>query len=147
MTLIMLLSIFVKMKSKNYNLAIRISNPLHAVHLIWGGPESAGMPNTWVIYLDSHNQVIVVKLLASGKAGRAIPLRRLVEPAIIYGASRIILLNQRVSPSPVPWEKDWRDMIEIKEKLESIQIKLMDQIIIGRDRFFSMAAGVIYECK
>ena len=135
------------MTAIKYDSNTKISSPTQAVHLVWPGPRSLGRLYTWAIYLDTRNREIFIKQLAFGRLARTmLPLRKMVEPAIIHGASGIILINQRISPSPIPWEIDWSNMIEMNDKLEGLQIKFLDYIIIGKNRFFSMAAREIYEC-
>ena len=124
-----------------------IYNPSQAVHLIWNRYRILSYLYTWAIYLDRTNQVIKVRLLAFGRVGRTvITLREIVEPAIFFQASGLILLHQRVSPSPVPWEREWRSAIEMRDYLGELQIALLDNIIVGRNRFFSMATMRTYEC-
>lgn len=123
-----------------------INNPSQAVHLIWNRYRILGYLYTWAIYLDRKNQVIKIRLLAFGKVGRTvITLREVVEPAIFLQASGLILLHQGVSPSPVPWEREWKSAMEMRDYLGEVQISLIDNIIVGRNRFFSMAAMRTYE--
>ncbi|MDP2731262.1 MAG: DNA repair protein RadC [Dehalococcoidales bacterium] len=93
-----------------------------------------------VIYLNSRNQIIDTVDLFEGAPER-IPIRprRIVEGAIAHGAVALIFVHNHPSGDPSPSRSDkqfTRDLVFIGE---IIQIKVLDHIVIGSNRYFSFA--------
>jgi len=93
-----------------------------------------------VIYLNSRSQIIDTTDLFEGTL-ESIPIRprEIVESAIKYGAAALIFVHNHPSGDPTPSKSDkqlTRDLVFIGHIL---QIKVLDHIIIGENRFFSFA--------
>ncbi|MFC1949788.1 RadC family protein [Chloroflexota bacterium] len=92
------------------------------------------------IYLNSRNQVIEAQDLFEGTL-ESIPIRprEIVENAISHGTAAIIFVHNHPSGDLSPSKSDkqfTRDLVFIGE---IIQIKVLDHIIIGGNRYFSFA--------
>ena len=92
------------------------------------------------IYLNTRNQIIDTVDLFEGTL-ESIPIRprEIVEGAITHGATAIIFVHNHPSGDPIPSKSDkqfTRDLVFIGE---IIQIKVLDHIIIGGNRYFSFA--------
>ena len=92
------------------------------------------------IYLNSRNQIIDTVNLFEGTL-ESIPIRprQIVEGAIKRGTAAIIFVHNHPSGDPAPSKSDkqfTRDLIFVGE---IIQIKVLDHIIIGGNRYFSFA--------
>ncbi len=92
------------------------------------------------IYLNSRNQIIDVVSLFEGTL-EAIPIRprEIVESAVKYCATAVIFAHNHPSGDPEPSKSDkqfTRDLVFIRN---IIQIKVLDHIIIGGNRYFSFA--------
>ncbi len=96
---------------------------------------------TKVIYLNSRNQIIDTHTLFEGTLPESIPIRprEIVEGAIRCGTAAIIFVHNHPSGDPTPSKSDkqfTRDLVFVGE---IIQIKVLDHIIIGGNRYFSFA--------
>ncbi len=92
------------------------------------------------IYLNSRNQIIDTVDLFEGTL-ESIPIRprEIVEGAITNGAAAIIFVHNHPSGDPSPSKSDkqfTRDLVFVGE---IIQIKVLDHIIIGGNRYYSFA--------
>ncbi len=93
-----------------------------------------------VIYLNSRNQIIDTVNLFEGTL-ESIPIRprEIVEGTIRRGAAAVIFIHNHPSADPSPSKSDkqfTRDLVFVGE---IIQIKVLDHIIIGGNRYFSFA--------
>ncbi len=93
-----------------------------------------------VVYLNSRNEIIDTVDLFEGTV-ESIPIRprKIVESAIEHSAAAIMFVHNHPSGDPSPSRSDKRltkDMVFIGG---IIQIKLLDHIIIGDNRYFSFA--------
>ncbi len=92
------------------------------------------------IYLNNRNQIIDTVDLFEGTL-ESIPIRprEIVESAITHGTAAIIFVHNHPSGDPAPSKSDkqfTRDLVFVGE---IIQIKVLDHIIIGANRYFSFA--------
>jgi DNA repair protein RadC len=93
-----------------------------------------------VIYLNSRNQIIDTVDLFEGTLD-SIPIRprEIVESAINHNATVLIFAHNHPSGDPTPSKSDkqlTRDLVFVGNIL---QIKVLDHIIIGGNRYFSFA--------
>ncbi len=99
-----------------------------------------------VIYLNSQNQIIETKDLFTGAVnGAAVHPREIIESAIKYNAVSVIFVHNHPSGDPTPSHNDnqlTRDLVFIGEV---VQIKVLDHIIIGENRYFSFAEEGLIE--
>ena len=99
-----------------------------------------------VIYLNNRSQIIDTTDLFDGTL-EDIPIRprEIVESAIRHNATALIFVHNHPSGDPTPSKSDkqlTRDLVFIGHIL---QIKVLDHIIIGENRFFSFADGGLIE--
>jgi len=93
-----------------------------------------------VIYLNNRNQIIDTADLFEGTLDN-IPIhpREIVESAINYNATALIFAHNHPAGDPTPSKSDkqiTRDLVFVGNVL---QIKVLDHIIIGGNRYFSFA--------
>jgi DNA repair protein RadC len=93
-----------------------------------------------VIYLNVRNQIIDTADLFEGTL-ESIPIRprEIVEGAIQHSAASLIFVHNHPSGDPTPSRRDeqlTRDLVFVGNIL---QIKVLDHIIIGANRYFSFA--------
>jgi len=93
-----------------------------------------------VIYLNNRNQIIDAADLFEGTLeGIPIRPREIVESAIKHKATALIFAHNHPSGDPTPSKSDkqlTRDLVFIGMIL---QIRVLDHIIIGENRYFSFA--------
>jgi DNA repair protein RadC len=100
-----------------------------------------------VMFLNARNQIMEVVDLFEGTADKiAINARDVIENAIAHNTKSLIFVHNHPSGDPAPSQADrqlTRDLVFVGEIL---QIKVLDHIIIGENRYFSFASeGLIKE--
>lgn len=99
-----------------------------------------------VIYLNSQNQIIEAVDLAEGTVnGSAVPPREVMEGAIKHNAVSLILVHNHPSGNPEPSANDRELTRELVYAGKIMQIKVLDHIIIGDNRYFSFAGDGLIE--
>ncbi len=98
-----------------------------------------------VIFLNSRNQVIASEDLFRGTVDRSVVwIREVVAYALKHSATGLIFVHNHPSGNPDPSEDDKEITRDLVYAGRIIQIKVLDHIIIGDNRFFSFAgAGLI----
>ena len=96
-----------------------------------------------VIYqlcLDRKGKLLACKRLGEGSEASAdLDVRRLVENAILTGASAVILAHNHPSGVALPSDGDYTATMRVRAALNAIGIELADHIIVADGDFVSMA--------
>jgi DNA repair protein RadC len=100
-----------------------------------------------IIFLDPKNQVIEEKTLFEGTVdSSAVYPREVIRDALRYEASALIFAHNHPSGDPEPSLCDKDITRDLVFAARVVQIKVLDHIIIGNDRYFSFAdQGLIEE--
>ena len=100
-----------------------------------------------VIYLSSQNQIIeVVDLFEGTIDSSSISPREIVEGALKDNATALIFVHNHPSGNPAPSASDMQLTRELVYVGKIMQMKVVDHIIIGNDRYYSFAdEGLIEE--
>lgn len=100
-----------------------------------------------VMFLNIQNQVIEVEDLFEGTLNAsAVYPREIIEKALKHNAAALIFAHNHPSGSPEPSDNDKQVTQALVSAANTIQIKVLDHIIIGDNRHFSFAdEGLIEE--
>lgn len=100
-----------------------------------------------VMFLNAQNQVIEVEDLFEGTlTASAVYPREIIEKAIKYNAASLIFVHNHPSGDPEPSDNDKQITKDLVFAGNIMQIKVLDHIIIGDNRYFSFAdEGLIEE--
>jgi len=91
-----------------------------------------------MMFLDSRNQLISMESLKNGTVNRVIVFpRKIVERALYNHAVGVIIAHNHPSGSIEPSVEDQNITETIREALNTVDIKLLDHIIIGGNEYFS----------
>lgn len=91
-----------------------------------------------IIYLNTKNEVIDYEIVHEGTINRAIVYpRRIIESALGHHATGLILVHNHPSGNPQPSEDDKRITRRIIEAVQTIEMRVVDHIIVGKDGYFS----------
>lgn len=94
----------------------------------------------YVICLDAKRRVLCCRDLFRGDVNSAdVSIRKIVELALAKNASAIILSHNHTSGIALPSREDEVTTRRIKAALESMNIALLDHIIVAGDDYVSMA--------
>jgi DNA repair protein RadC len=93
-----------------------------------------------VIFLDPKNQVIEEKTLFEGTVdSSAVYPREVIRDALLCEASALIFAHNHPSGDPEPSLADKEITRDLVFAARVIQIKVLDHVIIGNNRYFSFA--------
>ena len=100
-----------------------------------------------VLFLDAKNQILEEKTLSEGTVdSSAVYPREIVQAALRFNASSLIFVHNHPSGDSDPSESDKEITKELIFAVQLMQIKVLDHIIIGNNRYFSFAdQGLIHE--
>jgi DNA repair protein RadC len=100
----------------------------------------------FVLCLDAQNRLNHAALVNEGTINEAaVYPRNIVEIALRYQAAKIILAHNHPGGSLQPSQADMGITKMIKNTLDAISIKVVDHIIVGGDKYFSLAEKGLLE--
>ena len=99
----------------------------------------------WAIYLNTAKRVITrARISQGGVAATVVDVKIVLRHAIDNLASAIILVHNHPSGSPEPGASDIKHTSSIRKGLASLNIALLDHIIIAGDSFFSFSEERVF---
>jgi len=102
--------------------------------------EVQAQERIWAVLLGNSQMIKKVVLVAAGGFTEChVDLKVLLRDALINGCGRIILVHNHPSGDPMPSADDVNLTDRIKRGCQTVDIKLIDHIIVGSDRFYSFA--------
>jgi len=94
----------------------------------------------WIIYLNNSNKVIQKNQLSKGGiTGTLVDVRLVLKTALQLGATGIILAHNHPSGTLKPSDADKQITLKLKKAGESLDIKVLDHLIITEKAYFSFA--------
>jgi len=91
-----------------------------------------------ILFLNSRNQLIAIEGLQTGTVNRsAIYPRKIVERSLYHHAVGVIIAHNHPAGTLAPSKEDCAVTKAIKEALKTVEISLLDHIIIGGNDYFS----------
>ena len=90
------------------------------------------------IFLNTRNQLIAIETLQTGTVNRSVIYpRKIVERALYHHAASIIIAHNHPAGTLNPSQDDCSTTKAIKDALKTVEIRLLDHIIIGGNGYFS----------
>lgn len=106
-----------------------------------GRPHEAFM----VIFLNAKNRVLDYAVIQEGTIDRAaVYPRRIVEEAIARHSASVILVHNHPSGQPEPSPEDRELTRSIVEAARTIDLRILDHIIVGKEGHFSFVENRIF---
>ena len=94
----------------------------------------------WIVYLNNNNKVIHKNQLSKGGiTGTLVDVRLVMKTAIEVGATGIILAHNHPSGTLKPSDADKQITKKLKTAAESLDIKVLDHLIVTEKAYFSFA--------
>jgi DNA repair protein RadC len=94
----------------------------------------------WIIYLNNSNKVIQKNQLSKGGiTGTLVDVRLALKTALEVGAVALILVHNHPSGTLKPSEADKKLTQKLKNAAQSLDIKVLDHLIITESSYFSFA--------
>ena len=93
-----------------------------------------------VIFLNGRNAVIDTFVMFEGTVNQAVVYpREIIKCALLYNAVAVIIGHNHPSGQLKPSEDDQAITSKIKQACETVDIRLLDHVIIANGEFFSFA--------
>ena len=94
----------------------------------------------WIIYTNNSNKVIQKQLLSKGGiTGTLVDVRLVLKNALEFGATGLILAHNHPSGTLKPSEADKQLTQKLKIASQSLDIKVLDHLIVTEKAYFSFA--------
>lgn len=91
-----------------------------------------------ILLLDARHRVIATRVLSRGTVdGAAVYPREIATEALSRRAPSVILVHNHPSGNPEPSPEDRRVTVETRRALETLGIKMVDHVIVGREGVYS----------
>lgn len=102
--------------------------------------------HVWVFQLDNRNRIKLIELVTLGTLNSSlIHPREVFRRAVHEGSASIILAHNHPSGDSDPSEQDIIITRKLRDAGKILEIELIDHIIIGRDKFYSLKEkGVVF---
>jgi DNA repair protein RadC len=98
------------------------------------------------VYLNSQNRILEIKDFQEGTVDSSyVYPREIMESLLRIGAVSLVLVHNHPSGNPAPSEADKDLTRNLVFAANTLQVKLLDHIIIGDNRFYSFAAEGLIE--
>ena len=99
----------------------------------------------WIIYLNNSNKVISKSQLSKGGiTGTLVDIRIVFKTALEMGATALILCHNHPSGTLIPSDADRQITRKLKLAGDSLEIKVMDHLIVTETSYFSFADEGIF---
>ncbi len=121
-------------------LAPTLSNPEMVCKLLRCFIEDAGCEEFWGLMLDNKKRLIEKIRLGVGTVNKSeIYPREIIKAAINHGAVKIIFAHNHPSGDTAPSENDKTVTEKLIKACRSVDIEILDHVIIGKNDYFSFA--------
>ncbi len=118
----------------------RISSPADVKDYLTGRFGYKKKEEFWVVFLNAGNYVLSVDKVESGTVNKAYPIvREIVKKAILKESVSVICAHNHPSGGLSPSDEDLRFTRQLRIALTSVDITLLDHLIISSGGFYSMA--------
>ena len=99
----------------------------------------------WIIYLNNSNKVISKSQLSKGGiTGTLVDIRMVFKTALEMGATALILCHNHPSGTLIPSDADRQITRKLKLAGDSLEIKVLDHLIVTETSYFSFADEGIF---
>lgn len=99
----------------------------------------------YLLCLDAKCKVIACEMLGEGSVNSAgVPIRRIVETALRFNASTVVLAHNHPSGLALPSSDDIHTTHRVAAALDAVEIVLADHIIVADDDFVSLVQSGYY---
>jgi DNA repair protein RadC len=99
----------------------------------------------WILYLNNSNKVISKSQLSKGGiTGTLVDVRLVFKTALEMGATSLILCHNHPSGALTPSDADKQITRKLKEAGNSLEIKVLDHLIVTENHYFSFVDEGIF---
>lgn len=99
----------------------------------------------WIVYLNNSNKILSKSQLSKGGiTGTLVDVRLVFKNALEMGATALILCHNHPSGTLVPSDADKQITKKLKSAGESLEIKVLDHLIVTENNYFSFVDEGIF---
>lgn len=107
--------------------------------------EGLTVETVYLLCLDAKCKMLCCKKVGEGSVNSAaVPVRKIVEMALGYNASSVVLAHNHPSGVAVPSREDIFTTRRVAAALDAVEVVLADHIIVADGEFVSMADSGVY---
>ena len=110
-------------------------------------PQFSGRRNETVMLLclDAKCKVLCCREVGEGSVNSAaVPIRRIVEMALGANATSVVLAHNHPSGLAIPSDEDGATTMRLAKALKTVDIHLVDHIVVADDEFVSLYQSGMY---
>ena len=112
--------------------------------------ENDAQEKFMAVFLNNQNIVLASKILFVGVSNQSLIEPKIIfKEAMLYNATRLIVIHNHPSGNPSPSKEDYLVTDQIMEAGNLLNIRLIDHLIIGKEKYFSfydyIKGGVVHE--
>lgn len=101
--------------------------------------DQLGQERVYAFWMDTAFHLLSITMISQGTIDRSLmPERETCQIALLAGAVSAILVHNHPSGDPEPSDIDIAITKKIKESLQMVGVKLVDHIVVGRNRYESL---------
>jgi len=101
-----------------------------------------------LLCMDGKGQVLACREVTEGTVNATtVSIRKIVEIAIAEGATAVVLAHNHPSGLALPSPEDISTTMQVEQALETIEVALLDHLIMDGEEFISLAASGSYNPK
>ena len=117
----------------------KISSPADIANMLMAEMSTLTQEHLRVALLNTRNEVIDIPTIYIGSLNASvIRIGEVIKPAIIHNAAAFILIHNHPSGDPSPSPEDIQVTRQVKKAAELVDLKLLDHVIIGHNRYVSL---------
>ena len=117
----------------------KIKNALDVVGILMPRMRDLKVEVFKTVHLDSQNRVIDIVEESTGTVNFTTPIiREIFQKALQNFATSIICAHNHPSGVAIPSREDWEFTRKLKQAGEAIQVKVLDNVIIGNNNYISL---------
>lgn len=99
-----------------------------------------------LLCMDGKGQVLACREVAEGTVNATtVSIRKIVEVAISEGATAVVLSHNHPSGVAIPSPEDVSTTIQVEQALDTIEVALLDHLIMDDEEFVSLAEAGKYK--
>ena len=139
-TLVAAMEIARRRSERQSDAAVLVRSSEDAYELMYPQLSDLNHEEFWVIFLHQSNKVIARKKISQGGiAGTVTDVRIILKEALLVSAPAMILAHNHPSGNLEPSQADANITRKIKEAAEMLDMRVLDHVIIGNQKYYSFA--------
>ena len=132
-------------RAEEANVLVKITSSKMVFDLMQPIIGELGHEEFWILYLNNSNKIISKRQLSMGGiTGTLVDVRLVFKNALELGAVAMILCHNHPSGTLVPSEADKQITQKLKAAGNSLEIKVLDHLIVTENNYFSFADEGIF---